>query len=739
MSKLFVPLFIILSLAGRLQAQTTVSLGLPTSGAGSTNVLLSTSTTGNTHSQTISIYTAAEIIAGGGAAGNITALAWDKQGTGEYTHGNAEMYVYLKHVNYATWGATGPDFNIEVTTATQVFGSTTYSLPTGTGWAPVTFATPFTWNGTDNIAVFVSWYRPSTPSAAINWGRSVVTSANATRVNTSFAALIPLFVNNNRPVVQLVFSGASSCPVPTGLAATGVTATGATLNWGAVTGATGYEYAFSTNAAPPASGTAIAATTHNPGTLTPSTTYYMHVRAQCGASNFSGWTTISFTTPALPCAPPTSLTVGTISSSSGIANWGGVTGATGYEYDVSTNSTPPVSGTAVAGTTQTLSPLTAATLYYVHVRAQCGPGNFSPWSTATFTTSSSSCVMPAPVVTNITSVSADINWPAVTGGTSYEYDVSTTMAPPASGTGTTATSHNPISLTPATTYYAHIRTICPGSQVSSWAIVSFTTLAPCSAPSPSATGITDNSVDIAWPVVAGATGYEFAVNTNATPPVTGTPTALHNQTVGSLTAGTNYHLHVRTDCGSGNFSQWVSIPFTTLAACNAPVVAIANVSESTADITWGAVTGATGYEYAVNNSATPPAGAGTSTTALAYNAGGLTPVTAYYVHLRSVCNTLQSAWATTSFITQFPAGINNVGERDKVKVYPNPANGYITIETDSQITEIRLFSTMGALIATQPANSTKATFDVSEYAPGIYHIRLQTEKGSLNRQISITR
>jgi hypothetical protein len=94
--------------------------------------------------------------------------------------------------------------------------------------------------------------------------------------------------------------GNTPCPPVTSLVASAVTANSATLTWNVVTGITGYEYVLNNTAtAPTGAGTATAATTHNPTTLTPSTIYYMHVRTHCGGTDFSTWVTIPFTTQCL--------------------------------------------------------------------------------------------------------------------------------------------------------------------------------------------------------------------------------------------------------------------------------------------------------------------------------------------------------------------------------------------------------------------------------------------------------
>lgn len=194
-----------------LAQQITVTLGTY-SGAASTNALLSTSTTTNRYSRTISLYTAEEIINGGGTAGDITSLAWDKYGSGEYTFGDAYIRICMKHVNNSVWLFV-PDWNDEVANATEVFTSSTFSIPTGTGWKEVPFNLPFTWNGTDNIAIFVEWYRPSTLSSDMSWGYATTTNANATRVGSTSLEALELLVNSNRPLVQLNFNGINWDPV----------------------------------------------------------------------------------------------------------------------------------------------------------------------------------------------------------------------------------------------------------------------------------------------------------------------------------------------------------------------------------------------------------------------------------------------------------------------------------------------------------------------------------------------
>lgn len=210
MKKLFFIVCAVL-LGGSSFAQDTISLGTLT-GSGSTNVLLSTSTTNNRYSRTMSLYTATEMLAAGATAGTITSLAWDKSGTGEYTTNDAYIKVYLRHIADSVWSTSPvPDWNAQTLGARQVFTSSTYSLPVGVGWAWVPFDSAFTWNGTDNVVVMVEWDRASAPTGAINWGRSTNANMNATRVGSASLAALVMLVNANRPLVRFAF-GTSSPP-----------------------------------------------------------------------------------------------------------------------------------------------------------------------------------------------------------------------------------------------------------------------------------------------------------------------------------------------------------------------------------------------------------------------------------------------------------------------------------------------------------------------------------------------
>jgi hypothetical protein len=94
------------------------------------------------------------------------------------------------------------------------------------------------------------------------------------------------------------FTTQKSCFIPTALTVATPDAVSADVSWTGPTGGDsviGYEYAVTTSATPPASGTSTASTTASVSGLTGGTTYYLHVRSECVAGvSFSDWATIQF-------------------------------------------------------------------------------------------------------------------------------------------------------------------------------------------------------------------------------------------------------------------------------------------------------------------------------------------------------------------------------------------------------------------------------------------------------------
>ena len=452
-----------------------------------------------------------------------------------------------------------------------------------------------------------------------------------------------------------------------------------TLSWSASAGATGYEYCIDTTNNNACSGWTSTGTNTSVALsgLPAGTAHYWHVRAtNAGGTTYADGSSTAFWSFTTQVGAPgafghTSPANGaTGQSSSPTLSWSASAGATGYEYCIDTTNNNACGGWTSTGTNTSvvLSGLPAGTAHYWHVRAtntggttyaegastafwsfttQVGaPGAFSHTSPANGATAQSS--------------SPTLSWGTSAGAASFEYCIDTsndnacsTWVP--TGTNTSVALSG---LAAGTAHFWHVRAINAGGTTyadgSATAFWNFTTQvgAPSafghSSPANGATG-QSNSPTLAWTSSAGATSYQYCIDTtndNACSAWTSTGTNTSVALAG-LTAGTTYFWHVRaTNAGGTTYADGGATTFWSFTTQVAAPGAFAKDSPATGaakllmapTLSWTASAGATSYESCVdvvNNGACDAswtsAGANTSV-----QLNGLAPSTTYYWQVRAV-------------------------------------------------------------------------------------------------------
>ena len=170
------------------------------------------------------------------------------------------------------------------------------------------------------------------------------------------------------------------------------------------------------------------------------------------------------------------------------------------------------------------------------------------------------CMAPTGLtVSDLHSDGATLSW----NGTESDYQIAIGTSPDISSpsfttSGNTATLSG---LSPETTYYAKVRTVCGSSNYSYWSgIVSFTTLPACSAPTNLTANVNILTFDAAlllWTETGTATSW--VVEYGTVPDFSDAVTEITNSEnlyLPYLTPGTTYYARVRSDCGSSTESVW---------------------------------------------------------------------------------------------------------------------------------------------------------------------------------------
>lgn len=77
---------------------------------------------------------------------------------------------------------------------------------------------------------------------------------------------------------------------------------------------------------------------------------------------------------------------------------------------------------------------------------------------------------------------------------------------------------------------------------------------------------------------------------------------------------------------------------------------------------------------------------------------------------------------------------NNEFDVISFNLYPNPAKGILNILSDSELSEIKIYNTLGQLVTKQNAMSNQTVIDVSDLTKGVYIVSVQIGNESVRKQ-----
>ncbi|HZY80327.1 MAG TPA: fibronectin type III domain-containing protein [Cyclobacteriaceae bacterium] len=315
--------------------------------------------------------------------------------------------------------------------------------------------------------------------------------------------------------------------------------------------------------------------------LNPATGYKYRLTSSNGSVTSTNSNVVTvLTTPAVPQANAATASTQTTFT----ANWNSVAGATSYYLDVASNesfSTASIladyKNRLVSTNAQEVTGLTAATTYYYRVRSANASGSSPSSNTTTALTTPAN---PANLsVTQINQTSFTANWSAVNGATGYFVDaaVDNSFASLLPGYNNKAVNDVSISITGLTTntiYYVRVRSANTSGASGNSTVLSALTLPPTPTAGPADLSPTQTSFSAKWGSVAGATGYNLTVASDATfgPHILAN---YNNQAVGNVTSfsinnglvpGTTYYYRVSASNASGSSPASNVIQVTTLGS-----------------------------------------------------------------------------------------------------------------------------------------------------------------------------
>ncbi|MFA6064133.1 MAG: fibronectin type III domain-containing protein [Gallionella sp.] len=372
--------------------------------------------------------------------------------------------------------------------------------------------------------------------------------------------------------------------VPAVPTASNVTATGVTVNWQAVAGATSYTVYQNGVALPAVAGTATSRVITG---LTTGLSYSFSVTANNASGNSARSGVLNF-------LMTTGLVPSNLMDTEVTLSWPAVPGAT--DYSIYQDGVFWYYQMATAGTSLVANGLLPETTYAFNVVWGTPSGNSARSAPLNVTTLPMTPAAPLPGP--VTSTSAVLTWPAIAGATSYTVYQDGVALPSVAGLTTTATG-----LTPGATYNYTLAYTKGGATTLQSLPLPVVTM-PATPAAPVGSALTGTGLTLSWPAATGATGYVVYQNGVALGAV-----AAPTMTVNGLTAGATYSFTVAATTTGVASPQ--SLPYVTRALPPTPTTAA--ITSTGLTLNWAPVAGATGYTVYQNGVALPAvAGTGLS-------------------------------------------------------------------------------------------------------------------------------
>jgi hypothetical protein len=455
---------------------------------------------------------------------------------------------------------------------------------------------------------------------------------------------------NNSSYQQKTFTTNTVCNSPSGLNSSNVTSSGATVAWGAVTGASSYaiEYKLSTSSGWTSAGSTTNTSVNFTG-LSSGLVYNWRVRTNCSSGN-SGFTQATFTTL---CPTPTGFAATNITTDSATFNWNAVSGASNYtlEFKLSSSSTWTTAGT-FSGTSKRLGGMSAGNQFNWQIKANCSAVG-SGYTQTNVTT-------PCSDITNLTTTSvgqdsAAFSWNAASNASYYIVNFKTSASSTwSSNVNVYNTSYVLKGLNSGSGYDFRVQAKC-NINSSSFQQKSFTTTSStCTAPGNlNSSSITATGATISWSAATSAVNYtiEYKLASSSTWAGTSTQTGTSKVLTG-LDVGSTYDWRVRTNCSAGN-SAYSQGSFNTL--CNSPSnLTVSFVTIDSATISWVGANGANSYTLEYKPSYSSTWANATTVNGTTLRIGGLTSGTGYNVQVKSNCSAGGSSFVSCNLVTICP-------------------------------------------------------------------------------------
>jgi hypothetical protein len=337
----------------------------------------------------------------------------------------------------------------------------------------------------------------------------------------------------------------------------------------------------------------------------------------------------------------------------------------------------------------------------VHVVAPIAPNgiNFDDFALEL----SPTCEAPISLVSsNISITTATVSWTASTStpANGYEYYVSTTNTAPGANTiatgtvGAGMTMVDLINLSPATTYYVWVRSLCSSTLLSSWSVsTTFTTLvAPTQPVNDDCSGaiVLTPAGDFASAV---QTGTLFAATSSNFIPTC--QTSVSSDVWYKVVVPTSGNITIETQSAAAN-SMTNSVIAAFTGACNTFVQVGCNDNNGSSSMSLLSLT-------------------------------AQTPGATLYIGVWNIGNTTTASNSEFKIAAYDASLANDTFNNNSFSYYPNPVKDVLNLSYSKNITNISVYNLLGQQVIVKTVNDNQSQIDMSKLSNGTYMVKVTAD------------
>ncbi|WP_274476468.1 fibronectin type III domain-containing protein [Mangrovimonas aestuarii] len=153
---------------------------------------------------------------------------------------------------------------------------------------------------------------------------------------------------------------------------------------------------------------------------------------------------------------------------------------------------------------------------------------------------------------------------------------------------------------------------------------------------------------------------------------------------------------------------------------------VANITDTSADLTWIENGNATTWDIELVVAGTPPTGTATNADVATnpFTVTGLLPDVSYEFYVLAACETGISGWVGPfSFTTNSTLDINE-NEQIEFSYYPNPVNNVLNLNAQNTIDAVVVLNVLGQQVAYVEPNSLSTIVNMADLSEGAYFVRV---------------